>query len=44
MNETLLNGTRREMYVKRNIQARSCNHCFCGKKSSVYDCTVEDVE
>jgi len=23
-------------YVQRNIEARSCNHCCCGKSSSTY--------
>ena len=30
--------TRQAMYVKRNIVARSCNHCRCGKAISVTYC------
>jgi hypothetical protein len=32
--------TRQAMYVQRNIQARSCNHCFRGKECSItyYEC------
>ena len=28
-------NTRQAMYVKRNIEARSCNHCCSGKAKSI---------
>jgi hypothetical protein len=35
-----LQNTRQEMYVQRNIQARSRNHFRCGKAKSIkyYEC------
>jgi len=35
---SLLSQTRQTVYVQRNIEARSCNHCFSGKAMSVTYC------